>query len=89
MGVKDFLIKKVMRAKMKGMPKDQQDMILALVSQNPDFFKKIQSQIEAKEKQGQNKQLAAMQVMREHQAEIQKMMMAWHGKQGNMHVKQK
>lgn len=81
MGVKDFLIKKMVQAKMKHLPKEQQDMIIALVSENPDFFKQIQKEIETKKKQGQNEQMAMMQVMREHQAEIQKMMMAWQSKQ--------
>lgn len=81
MGIKDFFIKKFVQAKMKGVPKEQQDMIIALVSENPDFFKKIQGQIESKKKQGQNEQLAMMQVMRENQAEIQKLMMSWQAKQ--------
>jgi hypothetical protein len=77
MGIKNFLMKKLIGAKLKHLPKDQQEMILALVSENPEFFKKIQSQIEAKKKQGQNEQLAMMQVMRENQAEIQKLMMQY------------
>lgn len=81
MGVKDFLIKKMVQSKMKNLPKEQQDMIIALVSENPDFFKKIQSQIETKKKQGQNEQMAMMQVMRENQAEIQKLMAVWQSKQ--------
>lgn len=81
MGVKDFLIKKMVQAKLKHLPQDQQNMIIALVSENPEFFKKIQTEIEAKKKQGQNEQMAMMQVMREHQAEIQKLMMAWQAKQ--------
>lgn len=80
MGVKDFLIKKLVRAKMKGLPQDQQDMIIALVSENPEFFKKIQSEIELKKKSGQNEQMAMMQVMRENQADIQKMMIAHQAK---------
>jgi mRNA-degrading endonuclease RelE of RelBE toxin-antitoxin system len=81
MGIKDFLIKKMVQSKMKNLPKEQQDMIIALVSENPEFFKKIQAQIESKKKQGQNEQLAMMQVMRENQAEIQKLMLAWQSKQ--------
>ncbi len=81
MGIKDFLVKKVVQSKMKGLPKEQQDMIIALVTENPEFFKKIQAQIEAKKKQGQNEQLAMMQVMRENQAEIQKLVMQWQAKQ--------
>lgn len=81
MGVKDFLIKKMVQSKMKNLPKDQQDMIIALVTENPEFFKKIQTEVEKKVKSGQNEQMAMMAVMREHQAEIQKLVMAWQGKQ--------
>jgi len=88
MGIKDLInkgknsvIKKVIKSKMKHLPQDQQDMIIALVSENPDFFKTLQSQIEAKEKQGQNQQMAMMQVMRENQAEIQKLVALWQSKQ--------
>mgnify|MGYP001354549374 CR=1 FL=1 len=81
MGIKDFLVKKLVRSKLKNVPKEQQDMIIALVSENPEFFKKIQAQVETKKKQGQNEQMAMMQVMRENQAEIQKLMTAWQAKQ--------
>lgn len=80
-GLKNKAISALVRSKMKGLPKDQQDMIIALVSENPEFFKKIQGEIEAKKKQGQNEQMAMMQVMRENQAEIQKLMMAFQSKQ--------
>lgn len=80
-GLKNKAISAMVRSKMKGLPKDQQDMIIALVSENPEFFKKIQEQIEAKKKAGQNEQMAMMQVMRENQAEIQKLMMAFQSKQ--------
>lgn len=80
-GLKNKAISAMVRSKMKGLPKDQQDMIIALVSENPEFFKKIQEQIEVKKKAGQNEQMAMMQVMRENQAEIQKLMMAFQSKQ--------
>ncbi len=81
MGVKDFLIKKLVQAKLKNVPKEQQDMIIALVSENPDFFKKLQDKVEVKKKQGQNEQMAMLQVMREHQTEIQKIMLDWQARQ--------
>ena len=83
MGIKDFLIKKVVKSKLKNLPQDQQDMIIALVSENPEFFKKLQNQIEAKKKQGKDEQVAMMQVMRENQAEIQKLLLQWQKKQAN------
>lgn len=80
-GLKNKAISALVRSKMKGLPKDQQDMIIALVSENPEFFKKIQGEIETKKKQGQNEQMAMMQVMRENQAEIQRLMIAFQSKQ--------
>ena len=71
-----FILKKLLSSKLKavGVSDDQLDMILALVEKNPDFFKKIQAEVEAKKKQGISEQAAMMTVMREHQAELQKIM---------------
>lgn len=73
---KKFLMKKLIGSKLKaaGVSDDQMDMILAMIDKNPDFFKKIQNQVEAKKKQGISEQAAMMTVMREHQAEFQKIM---------------
>ena len=57
-----------------GVTDDQIDMILEVVQKNPEFFKKIQNEVEAKKKQGISEQAAMMTVMREHQAELQKIM---------------
>lgn len=74
---KKFILKKMLGSKLKaaGVSDDQMDMILELVEKNPDFFKKIQTQVEMKKKQGVSEQAAMMTVMREHQAEFQKIMM--------------
>ena len=50
-------------------------MMLKLVESNPDFFKKIGDEVEKRKKSGQDEMTATMQVMREHQAEFQKIMM--------------
>lgn len=71
-----FILKKMLGSKLKGMgvTDDQIDMILEVVQKNPEFFKKIQNEVEAKKKQGISEQAAMMTVMREHQAELQKIM---------------
>jgi hypothetical protein len=73
---KKFVLKKLIGKKLKdaGVSDDQMDMILEVVEKNPDFFKKIQNEVEAKKKQGISEQAAMMTVMREHQAELQKIM---------------
>ena len=56
------------------MSEEQIDQLIAVIEKNPDFFKKIQDQIEAKKKQGIAEQAAVMTVMRENQAELQKVL---------------
>ncbi len=53
---------------------EQIEQLLEVVSKNPEFFKKIQDQIETKKKQGIPEQAAMMTVMRENQGELQKIL---------------
>lgn len=76
MSIKNFLLKKLIQTKLKGLPKDQQDMIMAVVSENPELFKKIGEEVKVKTKGGMNEQMAMMQVMREYQGELQKILMS-------------
>lgn len=57
---------------MKGMPEEEIDRIVDIVGRNPEIFKKIGDEIQAKIKSGRSEQAAAMEVMRAHQAELQK-----------------
>ncbi len=69
---KDFFLKKMLKA--QGVPEGQVDMVLKMVNKNPELFKKIAGEIEAKTKTGLDQQTAAQQVMQLHQAEITKLM---------------
>ncbi|MDB5266369.1 MAG: hypothetical protein JWN89_184 [Parcubacteria group bacterium] len=71
----NFMLKQMLKSKMKGVPEAEQERVLALVEKNPDFFKKIGEEVEKRKKSGQNEMEATMQVMREHQSELQKLMM--------------
>lgn len=75
MGIKDFLTRKMVEKQLKHLPKEQQEIILVAVKENPDFFNKINDEIKAKKKAGIDEQLAGMQVMRAHQGELQKLLM--------------
>jgi succinate dehydrogenase flavin-adding protein (antitoxin of CptAB toxin-antitoxin module) len=72
MGIKDFIVEKLIRSKMKNLPKAQQDMFIKLIEENPELFKKIGEEIKALTKSGTSEMTASMQVMRKYQAEIQK-----------------
>lgn len=74
MGIKDYITEKLIRSKMKNLPKAQQDMFIKLIQENPELFKKIGDEVKALTKSGTSEMTATMQVMRKYQAEIQKLM---------------
>lgn len=74
MGIKDYITEKLIRAKMKNLPKQQQDMFIKLIQENPELFKKIGDEVKALTKSGTSEMTATMQVMRKYQAEIQRLM---------------
>lgn len=71
---KEFLLKQVIKRQMKGVPDAEVDRIIALVEKNPELFKKIGDEIQAKVKAGRSQMAASMEVMRAHQAELQKVL---------------
>lgn len=72
--IQNFMMKQVLKHKLKNLPEAQKNMILGAVEKNPDFFKKIGEEIEKRKKSGQSEMEATMQVMREHQRELQELM---------------
>lgn len=75
MGVKDYLIKKVVESKLKDVPEAQREQILALVTKNPELFKKIGEEIDRRVKGGGEPQMkATMEVMKKYRAEISALM---------------
>lgn len=75
MSIKSYITEKLIRAKMKNLPKAQQDMFIKLINENPELFKQIGEETKALTKSGMSEMTATMQVMRKHQAEIQRLMM--------------
>jgi len=72
---KDFLMRQMLKRQLKGVPEAEQERIISMVESNPDFFNNIAKEIEDLTKQGKPQQAAAMEVMRKHQGELQKIMM--------------
>ena len=60
---------------MKNLPKDQRDKMIKLITDNPEFFEKISKEIQESMKNGKDQVAATMEVMRKHQAELQRLMM--------------
>ena len=75
MGIfKNFVLKKVLKSKLKGMNPAEQDKIISMVEKNPEFFKKVNDEVEKRKKSGQSEVEATMTVMREHQSELNKLL---------------
>ena len=72
--IKNFLMKKMLKRQLKGMPPAEQERVMHMIEKNPDFFNKIGKEIKVKMKGGQTQMSATMEVMKKHQAELQKMM---------------
>ena len=71
--LKEFLIKKMLQAKLKDVPQAEQDKMMAVISKNPELFLKIGKEVEEKAKSGGDKMAVAMEVLKNYQDEIKKL----------------
>ena len=71
---KEFLLKKMLKSQLAGMPPEQQEKIIAMIERNPEFFKTIALEMQAKMKGGKDQMAAAMEVLQAHQGEIEQAM---------------
>jgi len=69
---KEFFIRKMVAAKMKGVPKEQQEQLIKAVEANPELFEKIAKEIQSKTASGKDQMSAMMEVMQAHQEELKK-----------------
>ena len=72
---KSLILKASLKSQLKGLPKDQQDKIVKAIDNNPEFFENLAKKIEQKQKEGKDKTSATMEVMRENQNELRKILM--------------
>ncbi len=67
-------MKQMLKSQLKNVPKEQQEKLFNAIDKNPDLFKQIAEETQAKIKGGMGQMDAAMEVMKKHQAELQKAM---------------
>jgi hypothetical protein len=68
---KNFLLKKMLKG--QGVPEEQIDIVLNMMEKDPELFKKIAEEVQAKIKSGQDQMSASMEVMRKYQDQIKKL----------------
>lgn len=70
----NFLMKKMLKSKMKDLPEAEQDKMIQAIEKNPEFFQNVATEVQAKMKEGKDQMTATMEVMRKHQEELKKIM---------------
>lgn len=68
---KNFLLKKMLRT--QGVPEAQIDMVLNMMEKDPELFKQIAEEIQAKIKSGVDQKTASMQVIQKYEAKLKKL----------------
>jgi len=70
--LKDFLLKKMIKSQMKGVPEAEQEKMLKIISENPELFQKIAMEVQEKVKNGKDQMSAMMEIMPKYQDELKK-----------------
>lgn len=70
MSIQGFLLNQYAKWKLKDVPAEQREQMTALISKNPELFKKIGEEIERRKKGGESEMKAAMEVMKKYRTEL-------------------
>ncbi len=71
---KNFLVKKMLKSQLKGVPEAEQEKLIAIIEKNPDLFMKIAQETQEAMKGGKDQMTAAMEVMKSHENELRSLM---------------
>lgn len=74
MSVQNFLLNQYAKWKLKDAPEAQREMMIALISKNPELFKKIGEEVERRKKGGESETRATMEVMKKYRNELAPLM---------------
>lgn len=70
MSMKNFLMRKMLASKMKGVPQAEQDKIFTMLEKNPEIFQKIALEVQEEMKKGKDQMTATMEVAKRHEDEL-------------------
>ncbi len=68
---KNYLLKKMLAK--QSVPEAQIDMFIKMMEKNPELFKTIAEEIQAKVKSGMDQDTAGMEVMKKYEEELKKL----------------
>ena len=68
--LKQMLLRKMLRQQLRGVPEEQQEVLIKWFEKNPQFFENIAKEIQEKTKEGKDQMTAAREVMQKYQTEL-------------------
>lgn len=74
MSIKSFFMRKMLESQMKGVPKEEQDKIFAMLEKDPELFQKIGSEVEKEVKNGKDQMSATMEVVKKYESDLKRLM---------------
>ena len=74
MSIQSFLLNQYAKWKLKDVPKEQREQMTALITKDPQLFKKIGEEIEKRKKGGKSEMKASMDVMKKYRTELAMLM---------------
>ena len=72
---KNIVLKQALKSQTKNLPPEQQEKLMAAFEKDPAFFENLEKQIKAKMNQGKGQFEASVEVMKENQDKLRKLMM--------------
>ena len=70
-GLKNKALEKVMESQLAKLPPEQREVVMAMISENPELFEKIGKEIEDAKKAGTPEIYATMTIMKKYQSQLQ------------------
>lgn len=71
--LKNFLMKKMLKAQLKNMPKDQAQMVERMMEKDPELFMKMAQETQALVKGGKDQMAAMMEVSKKYEKELRQL----------------
>jgi len=71
---KKFLMKKMLDKQLKDVPADQKEKIVKVVTENPELFQKIATEVQEKMKGGADQMSAVTAVLKTHESELKEIL---------------
>lgn len=70
MSIKDFLMRKMLASKLKGVPQAEQDKLFSMIEKNPELFQKIAIEVQEEMKKGKDQMTATMEVSKRYENQL-------------------